>query len=135
MSEESKKPSTKAGKKVGYIRKTAVNKKLLSIHFDDHQKWLDAYRSHDEQLVARSLIAAFKKRYFMASATAAKKLGVSPKTLYMWENGLSSIRWRTKNELVTAGWFVPKHFGLDVTAEEFNDDQQPSAPERDDAPC
>lgn len=100
-----------------------IPKELLAIHFDDLQGWLAAYRSHDAQLVGRSMISAFRRRYFLSQNDAAKKLGVATNTLSGWENGTSKIRWKSRNELVTAGWFKPQHFGLDAPASDFTDQE------------
>lgn len=109
-----------SGKAKAASRKNRIiPKKLLAIHFDDLQGWLAAYRSHDAQLVGRSMISAFRGRYLLSQKEAAKRLGVATNTLSGWENGKSKIRWKSRNELVTAGWFKPQHFGLDAPASEF----------------
>lgn len=94
-------------------------KDLLGIRFDDLEAWLKAYRSYNVQMVARAMINAFRRRYFLSQAAAAKKLGITVSTLHKWENGLSSIRWKSRHELVSSGWFKPQHFGLDVDGAEF----------------
>ena len=99
-------------------------KELRGIHFDDAEGWLKAYRSNDEQTVARSVILAFRRRYFLSQKDAAEKLGISPNTLNKWENGTAKIRWKSRNDLVSAGWFKPQHFGLDVPASDFTNEEE-----------
>lgn len=117
MNEAKNKTATSGSEKK---KKTGIFPKELSgIHFDDAEGWLKAYRNHSPQLVARSVVMAFRRRYFLSQKDAARKLGVSTSTLNKWENGLSVIRWKSRNDLVSNGWFQPQHFGLDVPAEEF----------------
>lgn len=110
------KKSTKSNQKI----KTVPNA-LLGIRFDDVGAWMAAYRSTNAQLVARAVISAFRKRYFLSQKSAAEKLGISEATYNKWENGLSNIRWKSQNDLVSAGWFKPQHFGLDVDGAEFTE--------------
>lgn len=111
-----------SNKKASSRKSRIIPKELLAIHFDDLAGWLAAYRSHDAQLVGRSMISAFRRRYFLSQNDAAKKLGVATNTLSGWENGTSKIRWKSRNELVTAGWFKPQHFGLDAPASDFTNE-------------
>ncbi len=108
-------------KKVSSRNSWICPKELQGIHFDDTEGWIKAYRSHNEQVVARSVILAFRRRYFLSQKDAASKLGISNNTLNKWENGLAKIRWKSRNDLVTAGWFKPQHFGLDVPATDFTE--------------
>lgn len=104
------------------VRKSGtLPKELLNIHFDDAEGWLKAYRSHNAQVVARSVIIAFRRRYFLSQKDAAEKLGIASNTMNKWERGLSNIRWKSRNDLVKAGWFKPQHFGLDVPATDFTE--------------
>jgi len=121
MTTTTKKPT--ASKKESSRKSRIIPKELLGIHFDDIEGWLKAYRSNETQLVARSVISAFRRRYILSQKDAAEKLGISPNTLNRWENGLSQIRWKSRNELVCAGWFKPQHFGLDVPASDFTDEE------------
>jgi DNA-binding XRE family transcriptional regulator len=109
-----KKPASTKGCKI------PVN--LQGIHFDDISGWLNGYRSYNAQTVARAVIMAFRKRYFLSQVDAAAKLGISTPTLARWEAGKSKIRWKSRNELCSSGWFKPQHFGLDVPASDFTDE-------------
>lgn len=112
---------TSTEKPVKQIRK--IPEELTKIHFDDKDGWLAAYRgcrTHDDFLtIARAMIGAFRRRFFLSQTEAGRKLGVSAGTINKWENGLAEIRWKSKREMLASEWFKPFHFGLDADAAEF----------------
>lgn len=101
-----------------------IPKLLLAMRFDDTDGWLKAYRSFNVQDVARAVMMAFRRRYFLSQKSAAEKIGVSTNTWNKWESGAHSIRWNSKEGLVKNGWFKPQHFGLDADPAEFESEAE-----------
>lgn len=115
-----KTPKKKAETASAPARKTRIiPKALLALRFDDTDGWLKAYRSFNVQDVARAVMLAFRRRYFLSQKSAAEKIGVSANTWNKWESGQHSIRWNSKEGLVKNGWFKPQHFGLDADPADF----------------
>lgn len=116
-------PSTKSGKSAAPAG--GIPAWLASIHFDNHPEWLAAYKKAPAPLVARAVMAAYRRRYFLSVDAAAKKLGVSKSAIMAWEAGKSRMQWNSKVHLVRSGQFHPEHLGGSGAGDEvgyFGDD-------------
>lgn len=116
-------PSTKGRK--GNPAAGAIPAWLGAIHFDNHAEWLAAYKKAPAAMVARAVLAAYRRRYFLSVEAAAKKLGVSKSAIMAWEAGRANMQWNSKVHLVRSGQFHPEHLGGSGSGDEvgyFGDD-------------
>lgn len=92
------------------------------IDFEDTTGWRAVKNQISPRTVQVALLRAFRARYLISQAEAAKRIGITYRTYWDLEHGLTIMSDETKVKCLESGFFQPMHFGIRAAENNWNEE-------------